>query len=148
MVINNISAILIQIICFIIYFVIAFFLRDFTIGGVILSIFIWLIYIFSGTKLTPQDSIIKNLLSVSSIGLLGIVTLLLGQINESRNFFSELLAVFVAPGMGVILLFPKYIISNKVAATLVFCIIFCIPTVLMWIGLQWKAKHINRKQLQ
>lgn len=147
MVINNIFAILTQIMCFIIYFIIASFLRDFTIGGGILSIVIWVIYLYIGTKLTSQGSNIKNLLSVSFIGILGIITFILGSIVEStRIFLQELFAIFVIPNFGIVLLFPDYIFKNNVISILISLIAFFSPSTLMWLGLQWKARSLKQKQ--
>jgi hypothetical protein len=146
---NNIFAILTHILCFIVYFIIAFFLRDFIIGGGILSIFMWCVYIFVGKKLIPQDSIVKNLLSVSVIGVLGLITWILGLGNRSISWnFRQLLAVFIVPSAGIIILLPKFIMKYITGNSLVSPISTLIPTILMWIGLQWKARGIKRKQLQ
>ncbi len=146
---NNIFALLAQIICFCVYFTILVPLGDFIIGGGILSVLMWFVYIFIGTKLTPQSSVIKNMLSVFSVGILGLIT---GIISYGKSYiagvFQQLLAVFIVPSSGVLLLFSNFTVKHVILNKLILLIITFIPSILMGIGLQWKTRSINRKQLK
>lgn len=92
----------------------------------------------AGTKLKSLESGLKNILSVSSIGILGLFIWGIGLVSlvfKGIYIFYVIhiiSATFIVPGD-----IPNFIKQNP----LIHMSFAPIPTLLIWIGLEWKTRR-------
>jgi hypothetical protein len=112
----------------------------------IVSAFCWFLYIFWGYQvMEPQISKLKNLFSVSLLGILGLVltiidfSKLLSQ-NISGMSFTYSIATFSIFFIGL-----KDSFKGPVSALFVIVSIFSfIPSLLLWVGIEYHKKKITK----
>jgi hypothetical protein len=91
--------------------------------------------------LTDLGSKTKNLLSVSSITFVGILIIFLIYPNKDGMNPLVLYWAYIAPLIPILHnLNMDYIFKKN--ETVSYCIFSIVPSLLMWIGLEWKVKKM------
>ena len=94
-----------------------------------------------GNFLEVQDNAFKNLLSVLSIFAIGIITCFLTVFLMGQKYLFIYVIYFSLPGS----LFEQFFGEPKLYGEYIsIFLILLIPTVLIWLGLEWKAYRIRK----
>lgn len=107
------------------------------------SFLVAILYVFTGTKIVSQTSVLKDLLSVSSIAIIGM--LLFGLAFTSVY----MTIVFYAYNSHVFSLYfihghkPDWY-DNVIITRIVHLTFTLIPSILLWIGMEWKKRSTRR----
>ena len=109
----------------------------------IISIGILIFYMFIGTKLCLQKSKIMDLLSVSSAVWIGIFLWIIDCLTNwiSLSYPGEIYSYYVSPVITLFFGFPEKFINIIKGVPIIQLSYSLIPSVFMWLGLEWKRKR-------
>lgn len=115
------------------------------------SLFYVFLYFFTGTRLSPQKNKLMNFFSVMLIGIVGVLIwglALMGVAEPSEGllkigFFTYLTLAYVSNLSGFLFLI-KGIGIGEFAGYVLFLISFFIPSILLWLGLNYRGSRDRR----
>jgi hypothetical protein len=136
---NNLFSLLTHIICMIIALFLAVFFQVYCPYLAYISVFLLILYLVVGVKSRPQKSVGGNILSVSAISIGGL--LLYGtSLIVSSNLLKALVKFYVLPVTNVFMNITNNTEQSNIDNPLIFAGLILVPTLLMWLGLQFKVK--------
>lgn len=136
---NNLFSLLTHIICMIIALVLAFFFQVYCPYLAYISVFLLILYLVVGVKSRPQKSVGGNILSVSAISIGGL--LLHGtSLIVSSDLLKALVKFYVLPVTNVFMNITNNTEQSNIDNPLILAGLVLVPTLLLWLGLQFKVK--------